>query len=92
MISQNARGDEELVDTWVSRLQKWGVGGLAPLAVEILRPFGFLGAQALHVLVPILTAFSSPAEVERLACLLESPESLDRLSDAFPSDQDRGNS
>lgn len=82
MISPNAREDQELVGVWASRLQKWGIGGVAPLAVEVLRPLGFLGAQAVHMLAPILTAFTSPAEVERLARLLESPGALDRLSQA----------
>jgi len=85
MISQNARGDEELAQVWATRLQQWGVGGLLPFAVDILRPFGFLGAQALHLLAPVLTTFSSPAAIDRLASLLESPESLDRLSDAIAS-------
>ena len=85
MISQNARGDEELAQVWAARLQQWGVDGLAPLAVDILRPFGFLGAQALHLLAPVLTTFSSPAAIDQLASLLESPESLDRLSDAIAS-------
>jgi len=51
--------------------------------VGIVRPFGFLGAQALHLLSPILTIFSPAAEIERLAALLESPEALDRLTDAL---------
>jgi hypothetical protein len=88
MISQNARRDEDLVPKWASRLQNWGIGELAPFFVDILRPFGFLGAQALHLLSPILTTFTSPEEVERLADLLESPESLDHLSDTLsPSDR-----
>ncbi len=71
MISKRADADEELVGGWASRLQRWGVGDLAPVAWEVLRPFGFLGAQALHLLAPVLTAFASPADIERLAARLE---------------------
>ena len=85
MITKNADGDEERVVLWASRLQRWGVGDFVPLAVDVLRPFGFLGAQTLHLLAPVLTAFSSPAEISGLADLLESPEALDRLSDTFAS-------
>jgi len=83
MISKDACGDEELVGVWASRLQRWGMGVFVPFVVGAFRPFGFLGAQALHLLTPILTTFSSPAEIDRLAALLESPEALDRLSDTF---------
>lgn len=85
MISNNFRGDEELADTWALRLQRWGLAGVFPLAATTLRPFAFLGAQTLHLLAPILTTFSSPTEIERLAALLESPEALDRLSDTLSS-------
>jgi len=85
MISKDTGGDEERVVLWASRLQRWGVGDLAPLAVDVLRPFGFLGAQMLHLLAPVLTTFSSPAEISGLADLLESPEALERLSDTLGS-------
>jgi len=87
MPSRDDCAHEDVVVTWATRLQNWGLGGLAPWAIDILRPFGFLGAQALHVLSPVLTAFSSPAHIERLAALLESPEALDRLSDTLSSDE-----
>ncbi len=89
MISKNACGDEELVGVWASRLQRWGIGELVPLAAGVLRPFGFLGAQALHLFTPVLTAFSSRDEIDGLAALLESPQALDRLSDTLaPPDPD----
>ncbi len=87
MISKSAREDQDLADIWASRFRRWGVAGLASFAAEIIHPFGFLGAQALHMFAPVVTAFFPPAEVDRLARLLESPEALDRLSDSLsPSD------
>ncbi len=91
MISKDVCGNQEPVDVWAARLQRWGMGEFVPFATEILRPFGFLGAQALHLFAPVLSALSSPAEINRLADLLESPEALDRLSDTLrvsPPDQD----
>lgn len=70
---------------WASRLQRWGIGDFVPLALEILRPFAFVGAQALHLFAPILTSFASPAKISGLADLLESPEALDRLAERFAS-------
>ena len=86
MPSRDDRAHEDVVVMWAARLQNWGLGGLAPLAIDILRPFGFLGAQALYLLSPVLTAFSSPAQIDQLAALLESPDALDRLSDTLSSD------
>lgn len=83
MISRNADRDEERVVLWASRLRRWGVGDFVPLAVEVLRPFTFLGAQALHLFAPVLTTFAAPAEISGLADLLESPQALDRLSERF---------
>ncbi len=83
MISQNARGDADVVQEWASRLQRWGIGGWAPLLIDILRPFGVLAAQAIHLFSPILSAFSSPADRDALAALLESPDALDRLSETL---------
>jgi len=85
MISRNADLDEERVVLWAARLRRWGVGDFVPLAVDVLRPFTFLGAQALHLFAPILTTFASPTEVSGLADLLESPKALDRLSERFAS-------
>lgn len=92
MISPNAREDGELVESWAAGLRKWVWGGFAPLAAEILRPVAFLGAQALYLFAPILTTFASPAEVERLARWLESPESLDHLSTSLRRDEPPGQS
>ena len=85
MISRNADQDEERVVLWASRLRRWGMGDFVPLAVDVLRPFTFLGAQALNLFAPVLTTFASPAEIRGLADLLESPEALDRLSERFAS-------
>jgi hypothetical protein len=83
MISNNAVEDKHLADEWIARLKRWGIGPLAPIAVDVLKPFGLLGGQMLHLLSPVLTAFYPPAEIERFATLLESPAALDRVSDAF---------
>jgi len=88
--TDDADKGEELVVEWVARLHKWGVGGAVPFAADILRPMGFLGAQALHFFAPVLTLFTPAASLRRLADLLESPETWKRLSDSFaPPDSNR---
>lgn len=83
MISQDNRQDDEKLRVWVNRFEQWGICDLVPIAVDILRPFGFLGAQALHLLAPVLTTFSSSTQIDQLADLLESPDALDRLANKF---------
>lgn len=84
-IGEDEGHNQDLVQAWIARFERLGVGEWVPLAVGLLRPFGIIGAQAIHMLSPVLNMFSSSMQIEQLAALLESPETLDRLSDAFSS-------
>ena len=84
-IGEDEGHNQDLVQAWVARLERLGVAEWVPLAVDLLRPFSFIGAQVIHLLSPVLNTSSSSMQIEQLATLLESPESLDRLSDAFSS-------
>jgi hypothetical protein len=52
---------------------------LRQLLIEIARPFGLLGNQALLLAQPLLTGVVNHTTVERTADLLDSPELLDQL-------------
>lgn len=68
------------VDKLAGRIEQRGVSSLALLLIEIARPFGFLGSQALIMAQPILTGIIDDKAVERATVLLDNPELLNRLS------------
>lgn len=84
-IGEGEGHNQDPVPAWVARIERLGLGEWVPLMVEVLRPFSFIGAQAMHVLSPVLRNSASSMQIEQLTALLESPEALDRLSDAFSS-------
>lgn len=47
--------------------------------LEMNRPLGFLASQGVLLALPMLGLLVDPAEVERYARVLDSPENLDRL-------------
>ena len=68
---------------WAGRLRRWGLGGIAPALLGALRPFGFLGSQAIIMAAPLLTAYVDPAKLDRLTAWLEDPDQLQQLSQAL---------
>ncbi len=65
---------------WVDRLQHWGLGGVASTLIDVLRPLGFFGSQAIIMASPVLTTFVDPDRLDRLSDLLEDPDRLSQLS------------
>jgi hypothetical protein len=68
------------VDKLAGRIEQRGASSLALLLIEIARPLGFLGSQALIVAQPLLTGIIDNTKVEKAAVLLDNPELLNRLS------------
>ena len=65
---------------WVNRLQQWGLGGVASTLIDVLRPLGFFGSQAIILASPLLTTFIEPDRLDHLSGLLEDPDRLQQLS------------
>jgi hypothetical protein len=65
---------------WIDRLQHWGLAGVASVLIDVLRPFGFFGSQAIVMASPLLTTFVNPDRLEQLSGLLEDPDRLQQLS------------
>ena len=65
---------------WVDRLQQWGLGSVASTLIDILRPLGFFGSQAIILASPLLTTFVEPDRLDNLSGLLEDPDRLQQLS------------
>ena len=70
----------EWVDKLATRIKDRGVSSLALLLIEIVRPFGFLGSQALLVTQPLLTGIVNDLTVEQATVLLDNPDLLNQLS------------
>jgi hypothetical protein len=68
------------VEKLARRIEQRGASSLALLLIEIARPFGFLGSQALLMAQPLLTGLIDSTTVEQATVLLDSPELLSRLS------------
>ena len=67
MIPPSTSQDDRVVGR---PLQRWGLDEIAPVFIEVLRPFGPIGSQLLTVASPLLTTF------------VERPDRLDHLDRA----------
>ncbi len=65
--------------TWAARLQRWGLDDLAPVFIEVLRPFGALGGQLLTLASPLLTTFVDEGRLDRIVEALDDPDQLDQF-------------
>ena len=76
----------ELIDEWAARLERWGLMPVAPIVLQIVRPLGFIGSQAVLFGQPFLTWFANDQSLDELSSLLDDPDALDqierRLTDA----------
>jgi hypothetical protein len=76
MTSQSVADDDQV---WIARFQRWGLRGMAPILLDVLRPLGFVGGQVITLLSPLLTTFVDAAQLDQLVTLLEDPARLERL-------------
>ena len=65
---------------WIDRLRHWGLAGVASVLIDVLRPLGFFGSQAISLASPLLTTFVKPDQLEQLSGLLEDPDRLQQIS------------
>ncbi len=64
---------------WIAELHVRGLARLALNALDVLEPFGPLGAQALYAGGPLAALFGCKAQSEALARTLETPDGMERL-------------
>lgn len=70
-------GEEQLIAQLAQRIDHLGMSRPALLFLEAHRPLGFLGAQALVFLQPILGI--NGAVLRQYTQLLEEPDAINRL-------------
>ena len=78
-ILVDTRQRERLIDDWAARLKRWGLTPIAPFLLEILRPLGFIGSQAMLIGQPLLTLFMDASSLEELSSLLDDPDALGQI-------------
>jgi hypothetical protein len=67
------------VEALARRIKGLGLADLARVCADGVRPLGFLGAQALLLVQPLLTGLLGDATVDRALALLESPRLQENL-------------
>ena len=70
---------EELIGQWAARLERWGVGPLAPILLQTLEPLGFIGSQAILFGQPFLSAFADDQSLQELSSLLDDTDALKQI-------------
>ena len=69
----------QLLSRIARELQARGLEAPAIMALESVRPLSFLGAQGMVALRPIVGAFFSTLDYDRLARVLERRDGMERL-------------
>jgi hypothetical protein len=67
------------VKGWARRIEALNLSPVMLSLLEIARPFGLLGGQALLLAQPLLNGIVSETTVERIAILLNDPDLLEQL-------------
>jgi len=76
MTPSSTPQDDQL---WAARLQRWGLADIAPVFIEVLRPFGAIGGQLLTLASPLLTTFVDEGRLDRIVETLDDPDRLDQF-------------
>jgi hypothetical protein len=71
---------------WLTQVQARGWGGALSTALDVLEPFGALGAQFLWVAQPAFGLLGAEAIVRGLAQALEEPGGIEALRKALEDD------
>jgi hypothetical protein len=67
------------LEMWARRISSPGLSPVVSLLIEIARPFGFLGSQALLMTQPLVTGVAGEETFEQILALLDDPDLLKRL-------------
>ncbi|MEX0728280.1 MAG: hypothetical protein WEB58_20990 [Planctomycetaceae bacterium] len=71
--------EDALVETIAAAIVRREMTAPALIGLEMSRPLNYVGSQALHVLMPLLSPFADAATITRLANLLEHREAVDLI-------------
>jgi hypothetical protein len=71
--------DLSAVEKWRTRLEQWGMLGIADVLLIGLSPLAPIGAQLLYIAQPVLGLVWKRHSIDEWANLLENPHGLDWL-------------
>jgi hypothetical protein len=74
---------ESATPEWVQQVRKRGLTNVLGVALDIIEPFGPLGAQLLWVAQPLLGLVVSRDVLGSMAQTLEAPDGIERLRQAL---------
>ena len=74
---------------WAARLQRWGLDDIAPVFIEVLRPFGTIGGQLLTLASPLVTTFMNEDRLDQIVETLDDPDRLDQVLRRLDHEADR---
>ena len=86
MTSSSTTHDDR---TWFARLQRWGLADVAPIFIEMLRPFSVIGSQLLTLTSPLLTTFVDESRLDHIIETLDDPERLDQIVRSLEHEADQ---
>ncbi len=75
--------------TWAVRLQRWGLDDIAPVFLEVLRPFGAIGSQLLMLTSPLLTTFMDEERLDQIVETLDDPDRFDQILRSLDHEAER---
>ncbi|MBU0704764.1 MAG: hypothetical protein KKC18_12960 [Chloroflexi bacterium] len=77
------------VKAWATRIEALNLSPVALSLIEIARPFGFLGSQALLAAQPLMTGVADDTRFGQILALLEDSETLEQLKTRLEGEDTR---
>lgn len=74
---------EPTTPEWVQQVRQRGLSNALGVALDVIEPFGPLGAQLLWVAQPLLGMVVSRDVLDSMAQTLEEPDGIERLRQAL---------
>jgi hypothetical protein len=90
MGTPNDGSNQQLIDSLVCRLNRWGLALPAMVFLEVARPLSFIASQGLLLCQPLLSFFYPEPRIAGYANLLANRENIDHLLARL--EQDRSSS
>jgi len=69
--------DKELIDKYAKKIVDKGLGTIAILAIDSVKPLSYIGSQVLYMFNPLLTMFPYFSDFDRVAELIEDKENVE---------------
>ena len=72
-----SRKDKEIIDKYAKKIVDLGLGTIAILTIESVKPLNYIGSQFLYFANPLLTVFPYFKDFDRVAELIEERDNVE---------------